>query len=82
MEARPLIDRIVQRLRPWPEMAGLAAGLLDAVAPLTFLGAQALYVAEPLVGAFGGGPTLREFAGLLEDPVQVRALQRQLEEKA
>lgn len=55
-------------------MGGMLAVLLEAAGPLTVIGAQAAYFAEPLFG----GSDMRALAQLLEDPQKVRALIEEL----
>lgn len=70
---------IVQiRARAWAEPLLL---LLDAFAPLSILGAQALYVTAPLTNLFypsGMRPPLAELAALLETPGGTACLRDQL----
>ncbi len=64
----------------WAEMLrrfkldGLASWLLEAGAPLTVLGAQALYISQP----FLGGKRLSSVAHLLEEDEEVQAFARYL----
>lgn len=56
---------------------------LDALEPLGPLGAQLLWVTQPLFGVFGGGvgrATVTAIAEALEQPGGVEALRRLLEE--
>ena len=55
------------RLRGW-QLEGLAAALLDAAEPLSVLGAQMLYVAQPALSVFVPGDEVGQLAQLLEDP--------------
>lgn len=48
---------------------GLVATVLEAVGPLTYLGAQVAFLVEPLFGGAEGH--IHDFARLLEDPDQV-----------
>jgi hypothetical protein len=64
---------VVRALRAWG-MGGLAAELLESGGPLTFLGAQALYFAAPVVEPFGSGTSLLAWAELLEDPQATQQL--------
>lgn len=54
------------------KLDGLATWLLEAGAPLTILGAQALYISQPFVG----GNKVGAFATLLEDESETRAFIR------
>jgi hypothetical protein len=65
-------------LRRWPKLGGLAAALLADGGPLPFLGAQALYFAAPLLGAFSTPGRVENLAALLEDPQSLQALAREL----
>ena len=56
------------------KLDGLASWLLEAGAPLTLLGAQALYIGQP----FLGGKELNSFAHMLEKDDEVQAFARYL----
>ncbi len=56
-----------------------AAILLDIARPLMPLGAQAVYLVEPLIGSRGG--LMRELARLLEDEEEVQALAERLRQE-
>ena len=56
----------------WLRYFGLgivAAGFLEAFRSFTYLGAQVLYLVEPVFG--GRNNSIQDFARLLEDPDQV-----------
>jgi hypothetical protein len=53
---------------------GLASWLLEAGAPLTLFGAQALYISQP----FLGGKGINSFAHMLEEDEEVQAFARYL----
>lgn len=72
---------VVRALRAWGA-GGLAAELLESGGPLTFLGAQALYFAAPVVDPFGSGTGLTAWAALLEDPHAVQNLAGRLRGQA
>ncbi len=55
-------------------MGGILAVLLEAAGPLTVIGAQAAYFADPLFGALD----LDELGRVLEDPQQVSDLVEEL----
>lgn len=59
------------------KLDAFAAWLLDAGAPVTLLGAQALFVARPLLG-----PRSDALARLLEEEDEVRAFAAYLREEA
>ena len=56
------------------KLDGLASWLLEAGAPLTILGAQALYIGQP----FLGGKQWNAFARMLEEDTEVQAFARYL----
>ena len=56
------------------KLDGLASWLLEAGAPLTVLGAQALYLSEPFIG----GKQWSSFAHMLEEENEVQAFARYL----
>jgi hypothetical protein len=72
---------VVRALRAWG-VGGLAAELLESGGPLTFLGAQALYFAAPVIEPFGSGTRLLAWAELLEDPQAVNDLAGRLRGQA
>lgn len=82
MNSRPTIDVVADRLKRWPELAGLLAHALDAAGPLTVVGAQMLYLAEPVLSTFTGGQGIHALAEVLEDPARVERLKSRLEEVA
>jgi hypothetical protein len=57
------------------KLDGLASWLLEAGAPLTILGAQAIYLSQP----FLGGKEWNSFAHLLEQDEEVQAFARYLQ---
>jgi hypothetical protein len=56
------------------KLDGIASWLLEAGAPLTVLGAQALYVSEPFIG----GKQVSSFAQMLEEDEEAQAFARYL----
>jgi hypothetical protein len=58
-----------------------ALTLLDALEPLGALGAQVLFVAQPIAGAFGARESLRALADALETPHGIAALRAALEDE-
>jgi hypothetical protein len=60
------------------KLDGLATWLLEAGAPLTLLGAQALYISQPFVG----GSRWNAFARMLEEEEEVQAFARYLRGEA
>jgi hypothetical protein len=74
MEDRGLFaQRVSERLRR-AGLGPLAAALLEAVGPMSLVGAQLGYLVEPLVGR----PEVGEFSRLLEDRGSVDDLVRRL----
>jgi hypothetical protein len=65
------------RLRGWG-LEGLAAALLEAATPLSPLGAQLLYVAQPALGLFLPSERVGQLARSLEDPATVSHWRAQL----
>jgi hypothetical protein len=73
------MDRLINWLHD-KELNVEAALLLEAASPFAWLGAQAVYLVEPLLGAFGADP--RALAELMEDPEQMEELSRRLRENS
>ncbi|NIS81806.1 MAG: hypothetical protein GTO14_16715 [Anaerolineales bacterium] len=68
-------ESVSENVARWLRRAGvndLVASILEAVGPLTYLGAQVAFLVEPLFGGPDG--RIRDFARLLEDPDQVADL--------
>jgi hypothetical protein len=61
-------------------LANLAADLSEAAGPLAILGAQVLYLGQPLLGRGGSGDSMRALAQLLEDPTELTQFARFLRE--
>jgi hypothetical protein len=59
------------------KLDGLASWLLEAGAPLTVLGAQALYISQPFLGV-KRGTSWNSFAHMLETDEEVQAFARYL----
>lgn len=70
-----------QRLQAWG-LEGIAAALLEAAEPLSLLGAQVLYVAQPALGIFMPGKRVGAWARLLEDPANLAWVRSRLTEPA
>ena len=70
------VARVLRRLG----LGGLAAALLGDAGPLPFLGAQALYFAAPVLGAFSASGRVEHLAAILEDPASLKALARELKQ--
>ena len=70
-----LIERVARRI----EQRGLVTAavlFLETMKPLSFLGGQMLYLAQPILGE-----SAAEYAGLLEDPDSVDRLLARLESR-
>jgi hypothetical protein len=71
-----------ERATNWLRHFGLgfaAAGFLEAFRSLTYIGAQVLFLFEPMIG--WRSDSIRDFAQLLEDPDQVEDLIQRLREE-
>jgi hypothetical protein len=77
MQPRPEWSHWAETLRRF-KLDGLASWLLEAGAPLTVLGAQALYLSQP----FLGGKELSSFAQMLEQDEEVQAFAHYLRREA
>lgn len=77
---RQIWDRWAESLHRWG-LRGFTASLLEAVGPLTIVGAQVVYILQPFVGRGSGSDSLRSLADLLEHPDQVRDFVRYLREE-
>jgi hypothetical protein len=71
------LDRWRTRLQAWG-LDGLAIALLEAAEPLSPLGAQALYVAQPTLRLFASDDQVTRWARLLEDPATVARVRDRL----
>jgi len=74
--------RTSERAANWLRHFGLgiaAAGFLEAFRSLTYIGAQVLFLFEPMIG--WRNDSIRDFARLLEDPDQVDDLIHRLREE-
>jgi hypothetical protein len=60
------------------KLDGFASWLLEAGAPLTILGAQAIYLSQPFLGGKGTG-SWNSFAHMLEQEEEVQAFARFLQ---
>ena len=73
MQSRAEWSHWAESLRRF-KLDGLASWVLEAGAPLTLLGAQALYISQPFVG----GRHWNAFARMLEEEDEVQAFARYL----
>lgn len=81
MEPERHIWRVWQEILHRWGCANWAAWLLEAAGPITILGAQAVYLGEPILNLFLPGEHLRAIARLLEEPKQAQAFARYLREE-
>ncbi len=59
-------------------LEGLALALLEAAEPLSPLGAQALYVAQPALGLFVSSESVGRWARWLEEPANLAWMREQI----
>ncbi|MFN8379787.1 MAG: hypothetical protein U0452_14060 [Anaerolineae bacterium] len=78
-ELTPLVTTFIAQLQA-RGLAGPAAALLDAFEPLTVLGAQVLWIAQPVAGLASEAwrSVAGDLAAVLETPEGVRALRAAL----
>ena len=76
MQSRPDWPQWAETLRRL-KVDGLASWLLEAGAPLTVLGAQALYITQPFLGG-NRETSWNSFARMLETDEEVQAFARYL----
>lgn len=60
------------------KLDGIASWVLEAGAPLTILGAQALYISQPFLGG-NRGNSWSSFAQMLEEDEEAQAFARYLQ---
>ncbi len=60
-------------------MGGFARLLLDIAAPFGVIGAQVLWIMQPVATLFGKGQAMGDFATWLEDPNSLRDLRAHLD---
>ena len=59
------------RLQQW-RMHQIAAALLEAGGPLKLIGAQLVFISQPLFSGLMGGEQLKALTGLLEEPEKTK----------
>lgn len=67
----------IRHLKQWG-MQEFAASVLEAAGPINLVGAQLVYVSQPLLDGIFPADHLRAFAGLLEEPEQTEAFVKTL----
>jgi hypothetical protein len=85
VENRTDQDELIRRLANEVSGRGLAAPailFLEFYRPLSYLGGQCLFLAQPLLDCFVDSSALTHFAELLDNGDAVESLIRCLEEKA
>ncbi|KPK19703.1 MAG: hypothetical protein AMK69_23970 [Nitrospira bacterium SG8_3] len=65
----------IKRLKQWG-MHEFAASILEAAGPINLVGAQLVYVSQPLLDGIFPTDHLSALAGLLEEPDQTKAFVR------
>jgi hypothetical protein len=84
VEHRPEAARWMHRLARWSRrlrvarLDGLVGALLEAAGPLSPLGAQLLWIAQPTLGLFAPREDIVLLARLLDDPDGMTWLREQL----
>ncbi|HAY85769.1 MAG TPA: hypothetical protein DCY42_12865 [Chloroflexi bacterium] len=68
------------RLQQW-RMHQLAAALLEASGPLKLVGAQLVYLGQPVLGGFVANEQLNTLAEMLEEPSRAKTFIRYLREE-
>jgi hypothetical protein len=69
---RQIWDTWAESLHKWG-LGDFTASLLEAAGPLTVLGAQVVYILQPVLGRMVAASSLRNLASFLEQPEQVQA---------
>ena len=67
----PFWEIWAKTLRRWG-MHGLAVSLLEAAGPLTMLGAQLIYLSQPILRGFGTGNQVDALATMLDNPAETQ----------
>ena len=62
-------------------LTNLVAAFLESAGPIALLGAQLVYISQPILQPVARPGRLQALAGLLEDPQQTRAFLDLLEEE-
>ena len=78
-EKRHIWGKWARALHHWG-LNGFAAWVLETTAPLHVIGAQFVYVGQPLMGVFWPQDQTQALAEVLEQPDQVREFVRVLQE--
>lgn len=75
----PFLDQIANSLKK-RGLHAVALTMLEAGQPLTFIGSQLLWLAQPALGLLWPGTQVHRLAQLMEDPAAVNGLMQRLAE--
>ena len=79
-DQQSLMQSWASRLQQW-RVHQLAAALLEASGPLKLVGAQLVYLGQPLLGGLVANEQLDALAHMLEEPAQTKNFIRYLREE-
>ena len=80
-EYSQVMQRWAARLQHW-RIHQIAAALLEAGGPLKIIGAQLVFISQPLFSGLMSGDRLDLLAGILEEPEKTNAFVNFLREEA
>jgi hypothetical protein len=80
MEQEQIWQTWAEHLRHW-RLGSFAAWLFESVGPAHLVGAQLVYIGQPLLEAFVPHGQFKTFARLLEQPAQAQAFAAFLREE-
>ena len=75
----PIWKKWAERLKGWG-MEEFVASILEALGPINLVGAQLVYISQPVLDGIFPAEHLRTLASLLEEPAQTRAFVKTLRE--
>jgi hypothetical protein len=64
-------DKLSSNLHKWG-LDDVTAALIEALGPLSMVGAQVMYLSEPILSTFIPAQTASDLASILEDPEETR----------
>jgi hypothetical protein len=79
-DQQKILQNWASRLQQW-RMHQFAAALLEASGPLRLVGAQLVYLGQPVLGGFVARDQLTMLAEMLEEPSQTKTFIRYLREE-
>ena len=79
-DQQSLMQSWASRLQQW-QVHQLAAAMLEASGPLKLVGAQLVYLGQPLLGGLVANEQLDALAHMLEEPAQTQNFIRYLREE-